>query len=148
MTAALTLILFLAPTLPTASELPPPEALNELATAPAAWERFRFPDSATAEWALRFNQRFADNLGKERDQWPEERHQALYELVLRENEQLRRPWTALAWAQWDGTQWTPGLCDWKRRLRLKELRTLLGPEAWEAGEMPPVVPTWRFREMK
>lgn len=141
MTAALALTLLVAPAIPV-GEIPPAPVLNDLADAPPAWDRYRFPDSPAAEWALRFNARFAENIGREREQWPEERHQAVFDVTLREAAALREAWSALAWAQWHTRS------EWRRRLDLKRLRDLIGREAYEAGVMPEVVPSWRCRELR
>jgi hypothetical protein len=35
-----------------------------------------------------------------------------------------------------------------RRQALKQLRTLIGAEAYYTGQLPPHVPLWRFEEIK
>jgi hypothetical protein len=49
---------------------PAPEVINDLADAPPAWERFRFPPSAVAESALHLNAAFRQHLERERPVWP------------------------------------------------------------------------------
>lgn len=122
-----------------AGEIPPADALNSLATAPPVSDRFRFPNSAFAEWALRFNSGFTSKVDREWESWPEERHAGVFAATLREAAELREAWEALAWAQWHSRP------DWRRRLDLKRLRESLGDDAYRAGLMPPVVPSWRCR---
>lgn len=141
MTPALALALLLAPVPRPVTELPPAEVLNDLAMAPQAWERYRFPDSPAAEAALKFNARFRTNLEAERGVWPWN-WQEVFDAADAEAFRLRQPWWHLAWAQW------PNRCEWQRRLDLRMLRDCIGQEAFDAGRMPPAVPVWRYRSLR
>lgn len=137
MTAALSITLLLAPSVP-ADEIPPAMYWNDLAGAPPASDRYRFPPSGECEAALRFNDSFRRKMGEERQRWADG-VQPIFDITIAETEALRAPWDAIAWAQWGQR------ADWRRRLDLKKLRELIGDEDYEAGILPPVVPSWRFR---
>jgi hypothetical protein len=60
--------------------------------------------------------------------------------MLRETDDLYRVWDAIRDARCESFYITT------RRMALKRLRDLIGPEAYYAGHLPPYVPTWRFQE--
>ena len=60
--------------------------------------------------------------------------------MLAETDRLYLVWDAVRDARCDFYYVTV------RRQALKKLRDLVGDEAYATGELPPNVPTWRFRE--
>lgn len=118
---------------------PPPQVWNDVLAAPPAVDRFRFPDSPTCEAAVKFANTFRGKLNDERELWPATM-QWRFELTLEEAGPLRLAWFHLSWAQW------PSRAEWQRRLDLAKVRELIGPDAYDRGEMPPVVPSWRLRD--
>jgi hypothetical protein len=60
--------------------------------------------------------------------------------VLGETDCLREIWQAAADATSEQHIWV------RRRRALKRLRELIGEAAYDAGELPPCVPIWRFQE--
>jgi len=113
--------------------------LVHLADAPPSSDANRFPDSTLARDCCRANatyQRFLEA----RQAFDLRRHEEWGE-VLAEARQLAAVWEAVA-ATTDPAEWTPG-----RRRALRRLRTLLGPDAYAAGLLPPCVPLWRFERI-
>ncbi len=61
--------------------------------------------------------------------------------VLDETKRLYRVWDAVRDSKCEFYYVTV------RRQALRKLRDLVGPEAYEAGDLPPHVPVWRFQAM-
>lgn len=113
-----------------ASPVGPPVALEDLARFPSmrACEEV-CPAGLAAEHAFR---RRAEAAAHEDDRrhWERASHEAC---------RLWWAWDSLRWAQ-----------DPQRPLSIRlhwldEVRRILGPTAWYAGQMPPAVPYWYFR---
>ena len=111
----------------------------ELADAPRVSDSKRFPDRTTVNELVRFNRCYDKHI-KRRAVAESDRAAAL-EVVLDENERLYKIWDAVRDSRCDYYYVTV------RRQALKKLRDLIGEEAYEAGELPPNVPTWRFVEL-
>lgn len=62
-----------------------------------------------------------------------------WEGLISETEELQRVWRLAIQTRVTGA-WVL-----QRRRALRDLRELIGDEAYEAGILPPVVPVWRFR---
>ena len=110
----------------------------ELADAPKAADARRFPDKETVSDLIRFNRAFDKHINARKD--AESDRAAPLELVRRENERLYTIYSAVRESQCGYQDVTV------RRGALKKLRDLIGDEAFQTGELPPNVPTWRFAE--
>jgi len=86
--------------------------------------------------AIRFNRAYLRQL-EERILWEPDREEVLSRAMF-ETEQLYAVWAAARDAKSDYYYVTT------RRAGLLRLRELVGAEAYTNGELPPVVPTWRF----
>lgn len=112
----------------------PPAAIEPPCLYPPVCEIYRFPPARTARKALGLNQKwrgFAEYQAaiNPRD-WPE------WDDALHEGELRYNTWNALddAWlAKEDGREADCREC-------LENLKTRLGPEKWQAGEMPFPIP--------
>ena len=113
---------------------------NELIDAPNVHDSFRFPALPLAVECLSFNRAFRRTLER---RLPLECDRT-YEIkqVLRETDELYKVWDAVRDSQ----------CQIYfisvRRQALKNLRNMIGPEAYYTGQLPPHVPLWRFEEIK
>ncbi len=114
------------------------ERNRDLAGAPLLIECRRFPERAMVDDLLAFNRSFQKDLEARLPLDPI--HAEDVRVVLRENEQLHHIWDTVRQAR----------CQFYyvsvRRQALKELRALIGAEAYDAGQLPPNVPTWRIPE--
>jgi hypothetical protein len=100
----------------------------------------RFPPHELACPCVRFNRAYRDHL--ELSLGLELHHETWLTRAIEETDELYRAWDALADAS------KPGASQSWRRRRLADLREVLGPERYAAGEMPPCVPLWRFRDVR
>jgi hypothetical protein len=100
----------------------------------------RFPPRQVAAEALRVNRAYRRHVEVWR--WTYLHQRDYWETVLHETDSLFQCWDWLHAAQGgegrDETYW---------RHSLRRLRDLLGPQAYQAGQMPPPVPVWRFRSV-
>ena len=113
---------------------------RELADAPSLYDCIRFPEKALAVECLSFNRAYRKAIEK---RLPLENDQAIaIKEILRETDELYKIWDALRDARCE-IYYVP-----VRRQALKQLRNLIGPEAYYSGQLPPHVPLWRFEEIK
>lgn len=150
MSAALALTLLLAPvavglpmpTAPRDDDYPPGRQWADVLAAPLESDLHRFPPRSVCSRARIANRAFVRNLEFERELWPASQQWKFTAAVGDAN---------AAYAAWDklddlhGFQCTPW---WRKRLMLAELRTLIGADAYAAGEMPAAVPGRWFRDLK
>lgn len=114
--------------------------MKDLQGAPPLSDTVRFPDRAEVAEAIRFNRSYRGSV--ERRMELDTQRLPLFLQVVRETDELYTVWDAARDAQ----------CDFYyvqvRRLALARLRTLIGDEAYRAGELPPAAPIWRFNELR
>lgn len=108
----------------------------EFLTAPRLRDAERLPDRHYAGDLIQFNRAFRKTLDQRRvletdrtDDWLD---------VIRETDKLHAVWDAVRDARCDFYYVTV------RRGALRKLKEMLGEDAWEAGDLPPGIPTWRF----
>jgi hypothetical protein len=110
---------------------------HDLHNAPAVEDSQRFPDRALVNDLLAFNRAYRQYIDicqpVELVHWWELR------VTLQETERLYMIWDQVREANCD--YYYVGV----RRGALKKLRELVGDEAYYSGNLPPVVPSWRFR---
>jgi hypothetical protein len=111
---------------------------QDLAGAPFLTECQRFPRRAIVTDLISFNRILQKDLEARLPLDPV--HAEDLRLVLQENEQLFNIWERVREARCEYYYVTV------RRQALKQLRTLIGPEAYYTGMLPPNVPTWRIPE--
>ena len=103
---------------------------------PAACEVNRFPPEWMIDDALTLNAEHKDWLYSEKifhvQDWEG------WEEVYTETGEIQRAWHLLRLARSD--HWSENC----RRGFLEQLRELIGPEAFYAGQMPPPIPYWRY----
>ena len=109
---------------------------QDLADAPPLADCLRFPDRALINELLSFNRAYRQHLDS---------RQALdagsrWELqeALQETDRLYQIWDSVRDARCDYYYVTV------RRQALKQLREVVGPQDYYAGNLPPHVPVWRF----
>jgi len=111
---------------------------RELADAPPLADCLRFPDRTMVHDLLSFNYAYRRHL--EVRQSLERTDRSELQAALRETDTLYRIWDAVRDVR----------CEYYyvavRRRALKRLRELLGEEAYSNGQLPPVVPLWRFQQ--
>jgi hypothetical protein len=112
---------------------------QDLVDAPRANDAFRFPERNVVNDLLSFNRSFRQNLDA-RQAIETTREWELRE-ALQETDRLYKIWDKLRDARCDYYYVTV------RRQELKELRELVGDEAYFTGVMPPYVPIWRFQSL-
>ncbi|HLW65698.1 MAG TPA: hypothetical protein VKS79_10290 [Gemmataceae bacterium] len=113
---------------------------RDLADAPNLYDYVRFPEKALAVDCLSFNRAYRRVIEK-RIPLESDRAAALKE-ILRETDELYKIWDAVRDARCE-IYYVP-----VRRQALKQLRNLIGAEAYYSGQLPPHVPLWRFEEIK
>lgn len=113
---------------------------EDLTGVPRVADGERFPERAAVNELVRFNRAFRKRLD-ERAAFELDRR-AAFEVVMRETDRLYQVWDAVRDSRCDFYYVTV------RRQALKKLRALIGDEAYLAGELPPIVPTWRFNDLK
>jgi hypothetical protein len=113
---------------------------TDLADAPKIWESDRLPDRRIVSDYIQFNRAYHTYL-ETRMAWEADRACLIYE-ALTETEQMYKLWDAIREAKGDCHYITV------RRLALKRLRDGVGQAAYDAGELPPYVPEWRFTVIK
>ena len=139
---ALVLLLQLPAPMPAAEELPTSaDEWAEYLGAPALWERERFGSRWNVTDARRFNRAHQEWIESQLEIETRPACRAELEVWLAETRELYRIWDALddAWC---------GYPEWRQRVGLARVREAIGDAAFERGEMPPCVPTWRFRDLR
>ena len=110
---------------------------RELADAPPLADAYWLPPAAVArEWRC-FNLRYQQGVQQRRA--AEAHHREEWSDALQEAEQICEILFLVETAASPNKSW---VC---RRQALRQLRELLGPEAYAAGRLPPCVPLWRFQ---
>jgi hypothetical protein len=131
--ALVVFVLFASPVL---AQLP--EEIEEF-DAPPLEDVYRFPTLEQAHHAWVFNSLYREQM-EARRAFQRHRYDEITR-ALEEAAQLARAWDQVWIARCEGCS------DRRRRLALKGLRELIGPEDYYAGRMPPPVPLWRFVEI-
>ena len=111
---------------------------QELQDAPKLADCQRFPDRGTVTELLAFNRAYRRFLNAR--QTMEHDRCACVRMALKETDSLYQVWDAVRDARCDYYYVTV------RRQALKRLQTMLGPDGYATGELPPHVPLWRFSE--
>ena len=112
---------------------------RELYNAPMTWEVTRFGmEREQIGDLIMFNRAYQRHLEKVRDVYPVE---SVYR-AIDETEQMYRAWDALRDAL------SPFFYVHSRRDALAKLRSIIGPEAFERGEMCGHIPLWRFQGVR
>lgn len=110
---------------------------HELANAPPVIDSFRFPERDVVNDMLAFNRAYRQHIDVR--QPVELVHWWELRTALQETEHLYQVWDQVRDAR----------CDYYyvavRRQALKKLRDLIGEEAYYTADLPPSVPSWRFR---
>jgi hypothetical protein len=110
---------------------------HELTEAPMLQDCERFPDRATVNDLLAFNRAYRRHIDVrqpvELSRWWELR------TVLQETEYLYQVWDKVRDARCEYYYVTV------RRKALKDLRDMVGDDAYYSGQLPPYVPVWRFQ---
>jgi hypothetical protein len=112
---------------------------QELKDAPKLTDSQRFPDRNTVNELLAFNRayrRFLDG----RQPLEQDRSTTL-RAALKETDLLYQVWDSVRDARCEYYYITV------RRQALKRLRQMVGPDAYDAAELPPYVPLWRFQDV-
>ena len=112
---------------------------RDLANAPPADDGWRFPGREVITQMLAANRTYRQHL--EARQAVELSHTWSLKTVLQETDELYTIWDMLRDTRSDHQQVTA------RRLSLKKLRELIGPEAYYSGTLPPNLPLWRFAKI-
>jgi hypothetical protein len=108
----------------------------DLADAPLLAEAARLPERRLMDDYIQFNRAYRKHL-ETRLAWEGDRADIISEAV-RETERLYKLWDAMREAKSDYGYVT------FRRFALKRLKDSLGDQAYQAGQLPPYVPDWRF----
>lgn len=142
MLALAALLLQLPQPMPPAS-LPPADSdlWPEFLASPALCDCERFPPAWAVQSARDFNGRHRAWLAAELEYEVDPRRRSILCNWEREALYLYRVWDLLDDARHGGYP------AWRQRVALGRLREAIGDEAYNRGEMPPVVPVWRFREL-
>lgn len=111
---------------------------QELGTAPAVDDALRFPERTTVNELLAFNRNYRRRLDLR--QPLELVHGWELRIALQETDRLYQIWDRVRDAR------CPYYYVTVRRQALKQLRELVGEEAYYSGDLPPCVPLWLFRE--
>jgi hypothetical protein len=113
---------------------------QDLKNAPKLNDCQRFPDRGTVNELLAFNRSYRRHLDA-RQPLEQDRSDGL-RAALQETDWLYQVWDAVRDARCEYYYVTV------RRQALKRLQTMLGPDSYTAGQLPPFVPLWRFQEDK
>lgn len=112
----------------------------EFRNAPLLNDSKRFPEREVVNEMISFNRALRKHIDARRH--VDTDRGGAYRAALRETDKLYQVWDAVRDAKCDFYYVTT------RRAALKKVRDLIGAEAYEAGNLPPYVPTWRFEETK
>jgi hypothetical protein len=112
---------------------------EDLCDAPALSDGRRFVEPETANQWLEFNRSYRQNLCLR--QPVELARSVALRMAMRETDELYHIWDTVRDARCDFYYVTV------RRQALKQLRELIGIEAYYFGRLPPPVPLWRFQEI-
>lgn len=114
----------------------------DLKDAPKVEDSDRFPPREWVTKQLTFNRAFRKKMMERIDGGLENDRVGTLTQVVKETDQLYQVWDLVR----------DGECVFYyvtvRRLALKRLRDLIGREAYEAADLPPFVPHWRFNDLR
>jgi hypothetical protein len=96
----------------------------------------RLPTRQLINDYIRFNRAYRKNL-ETRLLWEPDRADIIGD-AIRETDRLYKTWDAMRDAKCEFHYVTV------RRLALKKLEDMIGPDAYTSGDLPPYVPEWRF----
>ena len=122
-------------------DLPPADLLAAVLDAPPAGDRWRFPPPEVVSRSAWFAYRFRCKL-LERIPWEPDRAG----LIRQAHRDCWAHW--YAWEILFYIDHGDRSKDWRIRLRLAELRELIGPEAYSRGLMPEPVPGILFSDLR
>lgn len=105
---------------------------------PPIEDAHRFPSRAAASTAREFNRKYREHI--ETVQAFEPRNYIECQEILQETD-----WCYHCWNVLDNVHGSSGTDIETRRAALRELRILIGEQAYCEGRMPPCVPVWRLR---
>jgi len=112
----------------------------DLKGAPLVNDGARFPERSAINEMLAFNRALREHI-QIRQHIDTDRASACRE-AIHETDKLYQVWDAVRDAKCEFYYITV------RRHALKKVRNLIGAEAYYSGNLPPYIPTWRFREME
>lgn len=112
---------------------------RELADFPLISESLRLPDRQFINQLIIFNRAFRRHL-VDRHILEQDRSEILRD-AIRETDAIYKAWDAARDAKCEFYYITV------RRQSLKKLKDMLGDEMYDAAELPPIVPFWRFNEL-
>jgi hypothetical protein len=112
----------------------------DLQDAPKVSESDRLPSRQAVNDNIRFNRAYRKNL-ENRLIWEPDRAGVIGDAIT-ETERLYKMWDAIRDAKCDYHYITV------RRVALKKLKEMVGPEMYSTGELPLYVPEWRFAAMR
>ncbi len=113
---------------------------QELKGVPRIAEAQRLPDRDTCCEMIKFNRSYRKSLDNRHLLETDRAHDI--QTAIRETDRLYAVWDSVRDARCDMYYITV------RRHALRKLRDLVGEESYALGELPPVVPTWRFADTK
>jgi hypothetical protein len=113
---------------------------EDLADAPKVTESDRLPERRIVNDFIQFNRAYRAHL-ETRLAWEADRAGLINE-ALTETDRMYKLWDAIREAKGEYHYVTV------RRLALKRFRDGIGQRAYDAGELPPYVPEWRFLVIK
>ncbi len=116
------------------------ERCEELRTAPPLCEAERFPGRDLVSDMMAFNRAYHDNLSKRLEL--DRIHAEELRQALQETDQLHRVWNTVHEIN------CPYYYVTYRRQALRQLRELIGEQAFYTGNLPPHVPLWRIPEAR
>lgn len=114
--------------------------LRELRDCPEEWEGAWLPETARCVEALSFYTRWEAHVveyvywHRDREDWGD--------LLLAEGAARLRLWRAVDWCRYAHAS------PYMRRTKMREVRNMIGREAWDRRELPFVAPEWAFVERR
>jgi len=113
---------------------------RDLWDAPSAADALRFPDRASINELLSFNRGYRQHVDVAMAGFPHRYWE--FKAVLQETDHLYKVWDLVRDARCEYYYITV------QRRALKDLRELIGMEAYYRGNLPPHVPLWRFQQIR
>ncbi len=108
--------------------------------APMVSDSMRFPERNTVTELIQFNRGYRKHLMEKQSLERDRTEQ--YDTALMETDRLYKVWDCVRDARCDFYYVTV------RRAALRKLKATIGEEAFILGHLPPVVPTWRYNEVR
>ncbi len=109
-----------------------------LHNAPPLADVWKFPDSATANACMRFNDEYCNHLSLQLFGQPN--HSDDIQAAIDETRLLYKLWWGISVVNARSTSWS------QKRLAMMRVRDAIGEENYAYGRLPPCVPIWRFKE--